>query len=81
MAHNTSEYNFAYNNGGILKFVWKNMFVSNDNSRISKSSWENQYDSNGWNQGHKQQGQQGYGIGSNAGNNNETMDMNQRGKG
>ena len=24
--HNRTEYNFAYNEGGLLKFVWKNMF-------------------------------------------------------
>jgi len=83
MAHNTSEYNFAYNEGGLLKFVWKNMFVSKDNSRNNRNTYDNQNDANGWNQGQQQQRQQGNGIGSNAGNNNETMDFNQlqRGKG
>ena len=82
MPHNTCEYNFAYNEGGLLKFVWKNMFVSEDSPRNNRNS---KNDSNGWNQGQQQQqrGQQGNGIGSNAGNNNDAMDHNQlqRGKG
>ena len=47
MAHNTSEYNFAYNEGGLLKFVWKNMFVSKDNSRNNRNTYDNQNDANG----------------------------------
>jgi len=82
MSHNTSAYNFAYNEGGLLRFVWKNMFVSEDSPRNGRS---NKNDLNGWNQGQQQQqpGQQGHGMGSNVGNNNDAMDHNQlqRGKG
>ena len=84
MAHNTAEYNFAYNEGGLLKFVWKNMFVSDDySSRSNRNNNGNKNDSNGWNQGQQHREQHGNGIGSNAGNNNGTMDFNQlqRGKG
>ena len=83
MAHSTAEYNFAYNEGGLLKFVWKNMFVSDDSSRSNRNNNGNKNDSNGWNQGQQHREQQGNGMGSNAGNNNGTMDFNQlqRGKG
>ena len=93
MTHNSSEYNFAYNEGGLAKFVWKNLF---SNSQSCHNNSQHKIGSNGSYQGqtwpqnqqpnYQQQHQQHYGIGSSARNNQyqyQNMDWNQlqRGKG
>ena len=80
MTHNSSEYNFAYNEGGLLKFVWKNMFSNNSQSSNKNGSDGRSYQGQQQHQYHQQQ----YGIGSSAWNNqyqNQGTDFNQRGKG
>ena len=82
MPHNTSGYNFAYNEGGLFKFVWNNMF-----SNSQSSTYNNKNGSDGRYQGQQQQYQQqqnqrGDGIGSSARNNQGmSFDQLQRGKG
>ena len=77
MPHNTSEYNFAYNEGGLIKYVWNNMFSNSQNGTYSyKNGSDARY------QGQQHQFQRANGIGSTA-RNNQGMDCNQlqRGKG
>ena len=77
MPHNTSEYNFAYNEGGLFKYVWNNMF---SNSQSSTNSYKN--GSDGQYQVQQQKNQQAGGIGSSARNNQGmSVDQLQRGKG
>ena len=86
MTHNSSEYNFAYNEGGLVKFVWKNMFSNSQN--CSNNSNKNGSVGSYQGQQHQYNQQQQYGIGSSARNNqfqyqNQGTDFSQfqRGKG
>ena len=95
MPHNTSEYNFAYNEGGLFNFVWNNMFSNNQGN--NNSCYKNGSSNHGGGRGQYYQGQQQHNLyqhqqqspsfrngkgGSTAGP-NQALDFNQiqRGKG
>ena len=95
MPHNISEYNFAYNEGGLFNFVWNNMF-SNNQGNNNNSCYKNGSSNHGGG-GQYYQGQQQHrqyqhhqqiqsfrnGKGGPTAGNNQAVDFNQiqRGKG
>ena len=96
MPHNTSEYNFAYNEGGLFNFVWNNMF-SNNQGNNNNSCYKNGSSNHGGGGDQYYQGQQQHrqyqhhqqiqsfrnGKGGPTAGNNQAVDFNQiqRGKG
>merc|ERR1712096_201036 len=77
--HNRSDYNFACNEGGLLKFVWNIMF-SNGGSSSNNGNRYGSYDTyQGQHQqsSHQQQHQQQHGIGSSSAGNNQFQNQNQ----